>query len=38
MGETIPVTSMSVGNALAGLPVSVRIAFSLAARLRRGTL
>jgi cyclopropane-fatty-acyl-phospholipid synthase len=38
MGETIPVTSTSSGNALAGLPASVRLAFSLAARLRRGTL
>ena len=38
MGETIPVTATTAGNALAGLPVSVRLAFSLAAKLRRGTL
>jgi cyclopropane-fatty-acyl-phospholipid synthase len=38
MGETIPVTATTAGDALAGLPASVRLAFSLAAKLRRGTL
>jgi cyclopropane-fatty-acyl-phospholipid synthase len=38
MGETIPVTSMTARNALVGVPPTARLAFSFAAKLRRGTL
>jgi cyclopropane-fatty-acyl-phospholipid synthase len=38
MGETIPVTSMTARDALVGVPPTARLAFSFAAKLRRGTL